>query len=219
MILTVDKTKSKAACLSDSFINMGLPSVAATPSDALSKISPLYRAVIITSPEAIADAVDFVTRLRTYMLSVPVFALGEESAEYAPCFDAVIRQGSYAPAVLARITDYCNVHGLAVPGEYVLAGIDASVSLPSPRYFWDAIPFTKTEALILRTLIRSYPAPLKTEDIVEHIYRPGRAPEPSNTRTHVSLMNKKFREYTGRNLIHTEFGAGYKILTPDFSTV
>ena len=219
MILTIDKTKAKAACLSDSFVNMGLPSVACTPKEALSKISPLYRAVIITTPESIADIADLTVRLRRYMLSVPIFALCSRECEHADCFDEVFPVGSYAPTVLDGIISYCTERTLAVPGVYALAGIDASISLPTPRYFWDAIPLTKTEALLLRTLIRAYPMPMQAKDIVEHIYRPGRMPEPSNTRTHISLMNKKFREITGRNLIEAEFGSGYRILTPEFSTV
>lgn len=219
MILVIDKTKAKAACLSDSFINMGLPSMAATPKDALSRISSLYRAVIITSPETLADAEDLVRRLRTYMQSVPVFALCDKAFHGACCFDRVFDKGCYAAVLLEGVNDYCQREGLPIPGSYLLAGIDASVDLSLPRYFFDTLPFTKTEALMLRVLIRAYPMPMRAEDIIEHVYRPGRAPDPSNTRTHVSLMNKKFRELTGRNLIQTEFKSGYRILTPELITL
>lgn len=219
MILTVDKTKSKASCLSDSFINMGIPALALTPKDALSRISTLYRAVVVTSPGLIADAVDFLLRLRGYVRSVPVFALCDEKDECAAYFDKVFPEDSYASSVLDGILDYCKRKSLPLPGAYMLAGIDASISLPAPRYFNDAFSLTKTEALLLRTLIRSYPTPMRPEDIIEHVYRPGRRPEPSNTRTHISLMNKKFRDLTGRNLIGAEFGTGYRILTPELMTL
>ena len=42
-------------------------------------------------------------------------------------------------------------------------------------------------------------------------------PEESGIRTHISIMNKKFREITGRNLTVLTPGEGYRVLTPEIA--
>ncbi|MBQ9487791.1 MAG: hypothetical protein IJU91_08360, partial [Selenomonadaceae bacterium] len=69
--------------------------------------------------------------------------------------------------------------------------------------------------MILRTLILYYPLCVSAKAIIKYAYRPSRAPQLCNIRTHISVMNRKFRMLTGRNLIGPIAGNGYTILTPE----
>ena len=56
------------------------------------------------------------------------------------------------------------------------------------------------------------------EDILRYAYRESKYPEVSNIRTHISIINKKFRNLSNRNLIEMTFGTGYRILTPEVAS-
>ena len=87
------------------------------------------------------------------------------------------------------------------------------------NYFDTRINFTKTEAMILRYLIRSYPLPKNAESILKYSFRPSRTPEPASIRTHISIMNKKLEAATGRRMIILEPGRGYLITTPEYAKI
>lgn len=219
MILIINKPLKDARNLSDMFYYMGVLAYAATPSDALSEISGIYRAVIIMNPNTLADKRDYVARLRSYV-SIPIFALSDtDSSEDKIIFDGVMRRGAYASTILSFIDEYSDRLGITSPGTYKLAGINASVNLYTPMYFNKALPFTKTETMILKTLIITYPRPLEAKEILKYAFKPSRTPELSNIRTHISVMNKKYREIIGRNIISLATGEGYRILTPEFAEV
>ena len=74
MILIINKSKKNARALSDMFYFMGVLSLGVTPKEALSEISPIYKAVIIENPDMLADKEDFVSRLRSYA-NIPIFAI------------------------------------------------------------------------------------------------------------------------------------------------
>ena len=217
MILVIDKHKRAARNLSDALSYMGFISFGATPTEALSEISTLYRAVIITSVEALPDAEDYVRRLRSYACSVPVFAIFDspENNKYSHLFAACFKRGCYASKLAESIIRYCDDAEIYLPGHYALAGIDISVDLRTPTYFFTPLPFTKTELMILRYLFRIYPGTAKSEKILRYAYRPGKRPDPANIRTHISIINKKFKALTGKNLVYQIFGKGYSILTPE----
>ena len=219
MILIIDKQKKIATSLSDAFFNMGILARGCTPNEALSEISEIYRAAVITSPNSLADIRDFTERMRRYASGVPLFAVAteEEKQEYSPLFASVFIKGSYASRIAEGVIKYTEENGLPTPARYTLAGIDASADLSTPTYFWTALPFTKTETMILRFLIRSYPNPISADKILEYAYRPSRVPDIANIRTHISVMNKKFRMITGRNIIEPVFNAGYRLITPEFA--
>ena len=216
MILVIDKHKRAAANLSDALSYMGFVSVGLTPNEALSEISTLYRAVIITSVEALPDAEDYVRRLRSYTKSIPIFAIFDlPDNKYSHLFSACFKRGTYASRLAENIISYCDSADLPLPGHYALAGIDISVDLRTPTYFFTPLPFTKTELMILRYLFRIYPATAKSEQILKYAYRPTKRPAPSNIRTHISIINKKFKAIAERNLVYQVFGKGYSILTPE----
>lgn len=211
MILVIDESRKAAENLAAALSYMGFLSVGVTPSDALNEISALYRAVIITSTPRITSPKELVYRLRERS-ATPIFSITDKpGGEMAEIFDAEIKRGAYAAVIAEDIIRYCDDRELPIPGHYTTLGIDASADLEGATYFWQPIPFTKTECMILRYLIRTYPTPVSAERILKYAYRPSRRPDAANIRTHISIMNKKFRSVTGKPLIEAEFGEGYYI--------
>ena len=191
MILIISKTQKESRSISEMFYFMGLLSYAAVPSAALSEISPIYSAVIIINPDKLADKDDYVARLRSYA-DVPIFALCEEdSVENRIIFNGVITKTHYASKILMHLIKYAEENGSKIPGRYRLAGIDASIELNTSTYFDKPMQFTKTETMILRTLISFYPLRLQAKEIIKYAFLQNKAPEYANIRTHISVMNKK----------------------------
>ena len=214
MILVIDESKKAAENLAGAFSYMGFLSVGVTPREALNEISALYRAVVVTSLPKITSPSELVEGLRE-IAAVPVFSITERpGGDEAHLFDGEIKRGAYAAVIAERIIEYCDGKELPIPGHYTALGIDASADLDGASYFWEALPFTKTECMILRYLIRAYPSPVSADRILKYAYRPSRRPDTANIRTHISIMNKKFRNLTGRSLIEAEFGEGYRIVAP-----
>ncbi len=215
MILIINKSKKEARGLSDMFYYMGILAYGVTPTEALSEVSPIYRAIILMSPDNLPDKDDYVARLRSYS-QIPIFAMTASHDNHdVILFDGILKKGTYAAYIYKFICDYSYKYGTKLPGSYHLSGINASCDNNAPLYFFKALPFTKTETMILRTLIRTYPRPTSAKEILKYAFRPSKIPDISNIRTHVSIMNKKFREATGRNIITYEIGEGYRVLTPE----
>jgi len=217
MILIISKNKKHSAPISEMFYFMGVLSYAATPTEALSLISPIFNCVLIVNPDMLADKADYVARLRSY-LNISIFALNETANEIdSIIFDGVIKRSTHAPKILSLITNFADNGNMKIPGTYRLAGIDASIHLRAPMYFDKIIPLTKTETMILRSLICAYPTPLSAKEILKYAFRQSRLPERSSVRTHISIMNKKFRGITGRFLTALTPGEGYRVLTPEIA--
>lgn len=215
MILIINKSKKDARGLADMFYFMGILTAATTPHEALSEISTSYRAALIMNPNTLADKEDFVRRLRSYA-DIPLFAITKTPDSLDEhLFDGIIKTSSYAAVAYRYIRNYTETNGFRNPGSYKLAGINASVELYAPMYFNKALPFTKTETMILRTLIKNYPNPTSSKEILKYAFRQTRLPDISNVRTHISVMNKKYRKITTRNVITLFPGEGYVILTPE----
>ena len=218
MILIVSQSKRSAKNIAETFHVMSILSYAATPHEALSEISDLYRAVLIINPEGLPDVMDYVNRVHSYKSDIPVFAIidGVPPKSYAEIFDGCFSHRSLTPALAKKIIDYANENNKASIGEYYLAGFDASNNTIGVYYFYTKLNLTKTEAMILRYLIRAYPIPQKADKILKYAFKSSRAPEISSIRTHLSLMNKKFEENIGRKMITSEPGQGYIIMTPEY---
>ena len=217
MILIISKNKKHSAPISEMFYFMGVLSHTATPTEALSLISPIFNCVLIINPDTLADKADYAARLRSYF-TIPIFALSDANNDIDNIiFDGVIKSSTYAPRILSLIANHSDNTDMKIPGTYRLAGIDASVHLRSPMYFDKVIPLTKTEVMILRSLICAYPSPLAAKEILKYAFRQSRRPEESNVRTHISVMNKKFREISGRCLTVLTPGEGYRIMTPELA--
>ena len=197
---------------------MSILSYAATPHEALSEVSDIYRAALLINPESFPDVNDYVGRLKSYKSDLPVYAItSDEPPSYYPdIFDATFVKPGFTPNLAAKIIEHANTNNMARIGDYYLAGFDASNHTVGVYYFHTKLPLTKTEAMILRYLIRSYPVPKKADSILKYAFKSSRTPEVSSIRTHLSLMNKKFEESIGRKMISLEPGQGYVILTPEY---
>jgi len=217
MVLFISRRKSHAQNIVNMFKNLGFPSYSATPKEALSEISPMYRAVIVVDPTEIVSVDELVKRLHSYVADIPVFAiypkefLKDRSDCFAKCYD----DSGYAGILASDIGKYASERGLYHIGDYRLAGINANPDLGDIRYFDKPISFTRTEALIIRLLMRSYPSPRKAKSIIKYIYKPSAAPEEGSIRTHICSINKKFFAAEGKNLIKSIGYDGYVIYTPE----
>lgn len=214
MILVIDKSKEGAGRLSDIFFYMGIPSFATGAGDGLLENCPIYRSVIILFPEKFYDIEEYVSNLHSKNHKSPIFAVSDDvkfAKEKKNLFDATFDFRPLAQVIYEKIEEYSLSHSLESPSVFRAAYVDASLNLKSPTYFSSPIPFTKTEAMILRTLISSYPSPLSSRSILKYAFKPARAPELSSIRTHISLINKKSRETVGKPIISLSLGEGYKL--------
>ena len=215
MILVIDKSKKNAVNVADMFFYMGVIARPSSLHEAFSEISNAYRAIVLLSPNLYPDTEDFITRLKRYSSNTPIFAIGAIDERSAKLVSRTLPTSAYAAEILSEIIEYTASKYLPEPGDYKLMGLDLSCTIPSPMYCGKAFPLTKTEAMILRYLVRAYPAAATAEDILKYAYRETRAPESSNIRTHISIINKKFRALTRRNLLEMSLGVGYRFASSD----
>lgn len=215
MVLIISASKKKAQVISDIFYYMGVVSYAASPKEALSEISGLYRAALLLEPTELPDEVSFTEKLRSYAFSVPIFAISDNHSYNEALYDGCFKNSIYSSTLVEEIVRYQNEHRLPLTAHYRLAGIDASCNIERVKIFDEITSFTKTETMILRYLIASYPAPQNAKSIIKYAYKPGKKPEIASIRTHISVMNRKFREITGKNLFANIDKEGYVISTPE----
>lgn len=218
MLLIISQNKKIARSVQETFHYMSILSYGATPHEALSEVSDLYRAVLIINPESFPDINDYVGRIKAYKRDIPIFAVTENEApsNYPDIFDGCFVKPGFTPALAEKIIDYANKNELAKIGDYYLCGFDASSHTVGVYFFYTKVGLTKTEAMILRYLIRSYPNPQSADSILKYAFKPTRIPEASSIRTHLSIMNKKFEKSIGRKMITMEPHRGYVILTPEY---
>jgi hypothetical protein len=223
MLLIVSHSEKDGAAISQIFHFMGIVNLSLTPAKSFSAISNVYHAILISNPQALADEEEFVHVMRHASLGAAVFAISD-NASYAGLrrsglYDEVFCESAFSSLMYSRINEAITARSGKPIGEYRLCGIDASCELNGVYYFGKKIKLTKTETMILRYLIATYPAKQETRNILTHAFRHGRTPEPSNVRTHISSINKKFREAFGKNIIFSSEFGGYSILTPELSLV
>ena len=219
MVLIISSSKKRAQLINDIFYYMGVISHAVTPSEAYSEFSGIYRAALVIEPDSLPDAEDFVTKLRSYACDVPIFAISDTKNYSEKIFDGSFQGSIYSSTLVEEIVRYQSEHRLPLSAHYRLAGIDASCTNERVSVFDKAVSFTKTETMILRYLIACYPTPQNAKRIVKYAYKPTKKPEISSIRTHVSVMNKKFRELTGKNLFLAMDKEGYVVSTPEIAGV
>lgn len=214
MILVINKSKRDAKSLAEMFYLMGILSRGVTPTEALSEISLQYKVAIVMSPELLPDKEDFLVRLRSYA-EIPIILMTDEpDGRDEHLFDLIIKRSSYGSKVIEQIRRYCQTAGIEPPGTYYLDGINASATSRIPTFLFSELPLTRTELMLLRTLIKTYPRRVSASEILKYAFRQNRVPDISNVRTHISMINKKFNLINGKNLIGFNDGKGYIILTP-----
>lgn len=217
MVMIVHRKRLAARTVSDLFYYMNILSRPLIPSEAFSEISLMYRAVIVLDPETLPEPREFVTRLKSYASTVPVFAVGDNLAGFKEldAFDGHFKYSCFSARLAWYMANHCKKNKLPCLGEYKGAGLNATCDLENVKYFNDDLILTKTEAMIVRLMIRAYPLPMKAADILKYSFKQSRLPEPSSVRTHISSINSKFRALAGRKLIVMLKDEGYTLLTPE----
>ncbi len=214
MILVIDESRRYANSITDMLFYMGFLAYGTTPSDGLNEISPLYRAILISNPENLPDVEDYISRLKKYCSSIPIFSISDGQNPYQHLFDISFNNAIYSTTLVCKIIDWCIKNNRAEIGVYKLAGLNASAGLQSVTYFEKPLLMTKTELKIIRYLIRTYPNPQSIENILKYLYPASKRPERSSIRTHISIINKRFHALAQRNLIANVGKEGYLIMTP-----
>lgn len=217
MVLIVHRKRMAAKTVSDVFHYMNILSRPVTPTEALSEISLMYRAVIVLDPETLPEPREFVGRLKSYAATVPVFAVGDNLKGFSEldAFDGHFKLSCFCVRLACYMADYCKKHKLPCLGEYKAAGLNATCDLPTVYYFNDELDLTKTEAMITRLMIRSYPLPIKASEVLKYAFKQTRLPEATSVRTHISSINRKFKKLANRPLIIMIPSEGYVLLTPE----
>lgn len=214
MILIINKSRKDGNSAVEIFRYMGVLARAETPDTAFSEISLMYRAVLVMNPHKLPDENDYIKSIRSYDSKMPIFAISNREIANKDLYDMTFPDDITSSKLLGAILDYCKEHNHLLLGEYMLSGINASIDLGGVIYYNDVIPFTKTETMILRLLIRTFPSPISTREILKYAFSQSRLPEESGVRTHISSMNKKFKSVSGHSLICSSNSQGYIISTP-----
>ena len=213
MILIINKSRKDAESLAAAFRYMGVVARGETPEHACAQLSPQYRIILIDEPRSLPDEYEYIIRLRSYISDIPIIALTENADLLKSQYEATAKRSATAAQLYRTICDICNKIGRYPPGEYMLAGINASVQQGFVTYFSEPVPLTKTERLILRFLIRAYPSPITPKAILKHAFSQAKSPEVSSIKTHVCSINGKFKRHINRNLI-VSLDGGYVVMTP-----
>ena len=218
MLLVIHNNPAHANTISDIFNFMGILSYGTTPERAVQHLSNRHRAVIFVHPEQMISLKELVTLIKSFSLDTSVFAISDNefcdsanSPEIYSLFDRVFADGAPSSSLIYSIIDYQSCLKRETIGSYRLAGIDASINNALPTYFDRPINLTKSESMILRFLIASYPIKKSAKEIMKYAFRIGKAPEPSSLRSHISHINAKFNDIFGKNVISCEAGAGYSV--------
>lgn len=217
MILVVNRSRKFSKSICDIFHYMGILSYAATPSEAMIEMSTLYRAVLVLDPATLPDPAEFVRNIRKYAEHIPIFSMSADGPkdEYAHLFDMSFKIAISSAAFATKASAYCRERNLSFPGDYRLAGFNAIPGNPCIKYFGEDFILSKTETMIFRYLIRSYPIPQTPANIIKYAFPPSRHPDPSCIKTHISVINKKFMEYEGRKLMIMIPSKGYIVNTAE----
>lgn len=215
MIIIVNTNNARAQSLAEILRYMGIISLGVTLGGFYREFSHNYKAILLMSElTSLPDAIDTVKEMRVYSGDTPIYALceGGKPDIGADAYIDVSRGYSHLTEDIRRISEELDI---TPPGRYVLAGVDADTSSPCVKYFDTRIPFTRTETLIVRYMIATYPTAQRAEDILRYAFKPTRTPERSSIRTHISSINRKFRAITGRSMIQIPGDDGYMLMTPE----
>lgn len=214
MILIVAKNHKDAAAFADMFYFMGILSYPATPANALSESQKGFRSVLFIDGND--EYEELVSSIRAYSIDLPIFSISKgDPSRLSSFFDREFIYNGYISSLICDIADYQKAHSLPLIGTYRLSGIDASVNLGDLLFFDKTVHLTKTELMIFRYLISSYPIPAKAANILKYAFRSGRMPEITNIRTHISVINSKFSGIAPYQIITSEPRIGYTVMTPE----
>ena len=207
MLIITDFNKERRDALAELYHFMGVLTYAVSPNELKYSVDPGVNAILFASIDGIDAKSELLRELRTYT-DLPIFAITDT---VIGGFDQTFSHSETYPDILHEIRKHGELCGAHVIGEYERCGICVSAFAPGASFLGEPLPLTKSEIMILRYIIAIYPRPASAEGILKYAFRPSRSPEVSGVRTHISVMNKKFREAYGRCLISSDEREGYRL--------
>ncbi len=212
MILIIDKLPESAEKFADTVYYLGIPTVATSYESFKIENIADFKAILVLNPESQDNIGAYISNLRRYSLSIPIFSIYDRGrCLYENLFDGCFKSG-FLFSVFKEIENYFKENGLSSIYDYSFNGLCVSSKNSYSNYKNQKLNFTKTENMILRVLISTNRRYVSAKELLKLAFKKSRMPEASNIRAHISIMNKKFRQITGKNIIKTgELGQGYKL--------
>ena len=209
MILIIAENTSTALPIREMLYYMGIPSDFKRISGAHTT-DIKYRAALYIALENEMDT-EYIKRLKGEYGSMPILVLTDTLNEYGlPHF----KKSTPISEIILSCRGAILNNGMGDILSYKLFGIDASSENQSVQFFGKRIHLTKSQRMILTTLISQHPKPVKTSDILRLAFKDGRAPLSGSIRTHIYSINKAFRIAFGEPII-TSTPDGYFIVSPN----
>ena len=213
MIRIFSENINDAAAISEIFYYLGILS---QPSDYNTEypLSGDCRAVLMLPPYFIGHVSALLARIPK---GTPVFAIdrgiGDSVARVLDGEGVIMLPESCPPPMLPHLIAAAQRESGAsrVIGDYSALSVRASNEWSyaiSGKY---KIPLTRTELMIVRYLCAVYPERKGSLEILKNALREGRSTEPSNIRTHISMINKKSERISGDPLLSSVPREGYCI--------
>lgn len=215
MVLIISQKLKNAVSLSDIFYFMRVLSYPCTPSKALSEISTMYNAVLITEPNDLPDTADFVTKLRS-IAPIPVFAIANEPKKCRSpyVFDKVFPYSILSGNLGRQMLKYLRDNNYPTFGHYLFMGLDVKCETVIPTYYFNELDITKTERMILSYLALANHEQQSPKQILKYAFPYNRKPSVSCVQTHISKINAKFKKIIYKNIVGCNPGTGYYLYTP-----
>ena len=209
MLLIISENDLLSSVMSDMLRYMGVLSYAVAPREAKEEISNLYSAALVLEDVGDGEAIEAVDAIRK-KTDIPIFALLRPFSKIKDAFDCTLVGTPYASLILAKMRDYTRKRGLREIGNYGFGEIRTGTE-DGAFYGSVKLPLTKAEVNILNFLLRCFPLPKSSEEILKYVYPTSRKPEKSSLRTHISAINKKFHALFGKRIIALVENEGYRL--------
>ncbi len=205
MILAIASTAAAADSVAEMFRYMGILCYPTSYKELSREIGPSYRAVIAIEPSGTPNAELFLSTVPRNAPTALLYAIDSKG------FDLPDLVRTYPPSacssrIAADMERDALLRGTEPVGHYSAVGIEAELGSKYATYFDKRLPFTRTELMILRYLLASYPTPRSADDILKYAFKRTRQPQIAGVRTHLCVMNKKFSELFGGRLIGSSDG-------------
>lgn len=209
LILSEDATARKT--LSEMLYILGVICYEHSLDDEILPSAHLYRAVFIALPDENIEGYKHYVRKR--LGDIPIFTVFDRfyMRHSRADIEAAFKYGEGIPQILSSVINICKSRALPPPCDYRRNGLDASLSKTGVFYDGKLLSLTKTETMIIRSLIIAHPRPLYASGILALAFKASRTPEVANVRTHVSVINKKCLFLVGRRLIQSNEAGKYML--------
>ena len=202
MILVINDNLGLCESITEMFRIYGMPCYGTTIADAMKEPANLYSHLLIPEPYTSTDIEETVKNLRSKFPDSPIFKVGIPQADESNIFDAIIfpKKGKcgIVLGIVNLVLDYLGSK------KYSIGNLKVSAEQTCIFYKEKTVNITKTESLILRCLILTFPSGCQKEDILKYCFRRGSYTEVSAIRTHICSINKKFQAAIGEKLILSE---------------